>query len=336
VEPLVRESWNAESSLVCDRNAEEIARILGIGELDIPEWLRELLDKLEAVEGDRRTGDNAEQAAPSGPTPAIDEDQEDEPFDGEPVPYEHALGVEGHEVVPKPYLALMEQAMPYARRLIEELRIEGEGLSIEPSKRGGRLSMRQQVRDRDRPFLVEQEDGRGIATMTFRLVIDHSTSMMYQDRIVYAAQSAMMLHLAAVELEIPHEIVVTPDDIRIASLGSGEMGLAMIAGIDPALTGYEDTGLAVSVHGSELSARSEDVKLLLVVHDGMGNDYELLQNECRRLRDKVLILGLGIGMGETEAGLLRKQFGPDRYIHCALPEELPAKLGAVLRAVQGV
>ena len=72
------------------------------------------------------------------------------------------------------------------------------------------------------------------------------------------------------------------------------------------------------------------------VHDGMGNDHELLASECQRLRDKKLIPGVGIGMGEMETGLLKEQFGPDRYIHCATPEELPTKMGAILRAVRGV
>jgi len=40
-----------------------------------------------------------------------------------------------------------------------------------------------------------------------------------------------------------------------------------------------------------MAARREDIKLLLVVHDVMGNDHELLANECQRLRDTVLILG---------------------------------------------
>ena len=110
----------------------------------------------------------------------------------------------------------------------------------------------------------------------------------------------------------------------------------MIAGIMPSQSGYEDTGLAVSVHGKELLSRSEDIKLLMVIHDGMGNDYELLTRECQSLRNKLLILGIGLGMGETEAELLKEQFGPDRYIHCASPEELPQKIGTVLRSVRGV
>ena len=132
----------------------------------------------------------------------------------------------------------------------------------------------------------------------------------------------MLMHLAAKELSIPHEITIAPDDIRIANLESGEEALAMIAGILPAQTSWEDTGLAVSLHGNELAGRKEDVKLLIVIHDGMGNDHELLTKECKRLRDRVLIIGLGIGMEEMEADLLREQFAPDRYIFVLVSDQL--------------
>ena len=63
--------------------------------------------------------------------------------------------------------------------------------------------------------------------------------------------------MEAIELSIPHQIVVTPNDIRVTDLESGERGLALIAGIIPA-----QTGLAVSRHGGELASRPEDIKLL--------------------------------------------------------------------------
>ena len=334
IEPLVLEAWSADSSRVCDRNAEEIVRVLGIEEPDIPEWLKELLDRLEAVEGERGRGDTVEAAAPEG-GPFHESYGGGEPFDGEPVPCEHGAGTGTHVIDPKPYLELMEKVQPLVSRLVEELAVEDSVPPPEPSERGGRLSVRQYLRDPEQPFSLPGEERPDPPTLAARLVIDHSTSMNHGGRIEYAAQAAMLLHLAALELDVPHEIVVTPDDIRIADLDSGERGLALIAGIVPAQTGWEDTGLAVSIHGDELAARPEDVKLLLVVHDGMGNDHELLAKECRRLRSQVVILGVGIGMGDMEAGLLKEQFGPDRYIHCVSPEELPTKVGAVLRAVRG-
>jgi len=336
VEPLVLEAWTAESSLVCDRNAEEIVRILGLKEPDIPQWLKDLLDKLEAVEGERQAGDPAEPGAPVPDWARVGDGKEDPPFDGEPVPYEHGAGTESHTIEPKPYLELMEKVQPLVSRLVEELSIESALPPPEPAERGGRLSLRQYLQDADRPFISAPDEAPAPPALAFRVVIDHSTSMTYDGRMEYAAQASMLLHLAAVELAIPHQIVVTPDDIRLADLDSGELGLALIAGMVPAQTGWEDTGLAVSRHAGELIALDADIKLLLVVHDGMGNDHELLAKECLRLRDKVLILGIGLGMREMEAGLLKEQFGPDRYIHCALPEELPAKVGAILRSVRGV
>lgn len=135
--------------------------------------------------------------------------------------------------------------------------------------------------------------------------------MNHDGRIEYAAQAAMLLHLAAMELAIPHEKVVTPEDIRTAELDSEERDMALITGIIPAQTGWEDTGLAVSRHGDQFAPSPEDIKLLLVVHDGMGNDYELLTKECQRLRDKFIILVVGLGIGEMEFGLLKEQFGLD-------------------------
>ena len=58
----------------------------------------------------------------------------------------------------------------------------------------------------------------------------------------------------------------------------------------------------------------------------MGNDHELLAKECQRLLDNVIILRVGISLGEMEAALLKAQFGADRYIRCTLPEELPTKV----------
>jgi hypothetical protein len=336
VKPLVYDAWTAESSIICDRNAEELVSILGIKEPDIPEWLREFLKRLEAIEGERHPGDTAETADPQTEIPPDDGDGAGTPFDGEPVPYEHGAGSDEHVIEPQPYIALVEKAQPMVKRLVEELAVDHFQPPPEPSERGGRLDLRQYLRDPDRPFTLPQEERPAPPTLTFRVIIDHSSSMIFESRIEYAAQAAMLLHLAAVELAIPHEILITPDNIKVADLDSGELGLALIAGIVPALSGWEDTGLAVSRHGTELSARPEDIKLLLVIHDGMGNDHELLSRECERLRDQVLALGLGLGLGEMEAGLLKEQFGPDRYIHCASPEELPAKVGAILRAVWGV
>jgi hypothetical protein len=140
-----------------------------------------------------------------------------------------------------------------------------------------------------------------------------------------------------VELAIPHQVVVTLDDVPVADLESGELGLALIAGVGPAQTSWEDTGMAVSCHGTKLASGPEDIKLLLVIHDGMGSDRELLAKECQRLRGKILSLGGGIAVGEMEAELLKAQFSSAQICTSTAPRlrnfqirwETSSGLGAV-------
>lgn len=62
------------------------------------------------------------------------------------------------------------------------------------------------------------------------------------------AKAVMTLHLVCLELGIPHEVLVTPQVLKIAALDSGERGEALIAGLVPALCGYEDMGLAIKTY----------------------------------------------------------------------------------------
>lgn len=160
----------------------------------------------------------------------------------------------------------MGDVQTLAIKLLEELAVEKATSIPEPSERGGRLSGRQYIRDSDEPFLLPEEDWPAPPALALRLVIDHSTSMNHDGRIEHAAQAAMLLHLAAVESAIPRQIVVTPDDIRVADLDSGERGLALIASIIPAQTGCEDTGLAVFRHGASGRWNSVNCRVLPSLH----------------------------------------------------------------------
>ncbi len=62
VEPLVHQSWRAETSDVVERNAEEIVRILGLRDFEIPQWVKDILDMLGTMEGHRMSEDEAEKA----------------------------------------------------------------------------------------------------------------------------------------------------------------------------------------------------------------------------------------------------------------------------------
>lgn len=333
IEPLVQEAWQASNSEVVAGNAKKIVEILGLK--TIPPWLEKLLEKLGRLEGERAEGDKAEKGRPTSGKATGKPPSEELDFDGVPLPYDHPAGSGKFTIEPGPYLHLVEQVQPLVRELVEELSFEPRGGGIEPQRRGGRLSIRQAMQDPRHPFLVEEEERKKQPSLTFRVLIDHSTSMNYRERMHYAKLGAMVLHLVGVKLAIPHVIAVTPNDVRIADLESGERGLALLAGL-VGKTFWERIEVTIARHGEELLARREDARLILVIHDGFPDKFEEAQKVCRVLRGKVEVIGIGLDFDEGMASALKELFGQDRLILCATPQELPYKLGNLLRAIYGV
>src|SRR3990172_7349784 len=107
---------------------------------------------------------------------------------------------------------------PRAGELIEELALEPRGDEPEPAERGGKLSIRQYLRDRERPFLVRDEESREPPRLALRVVVDHSTSMNHRrsgrTRMESVAEGSMMLHLACTALGLDHQVAVTPQQVR--------------------------------------------------------------------------------------------------------------------------
>jgi len=73
-----------------------------------------------------------------------------EPFDGELLPEAHKAGSGQFPIEPQPYAELEERARPLARELIEELALEPVAGEPEPAERGGKLSVRQYLRETGR------------------------------------------------------------------------------------------------------------------------------------------------------------------------------------------
>jgi hypothetical protein len=341
VEPLVYEAWEAETSGVVDRNAEKIVHILGLKEFEIPEWVKDLLDKLGAVEGERTEDDKAEKGSGGfrGEGSGKESDEEPKPFDGEVPPNDRMEG-KGHEAIePKPYIELEERVKPLVQELIEELSWEESPKQLEPAERGGRLSIREYLRDKVHPFLAEEEEAKAPPTLALKVIIDHSTSLNYgshaKTRMEPIAEAVMTVHLVCLELGIPHEVLVTPQQLRIADLGSGERGKALIAGLVPALCGYEDMGLAIKTHAVPMVSYPQDIKLVLCLTDGACNDAGLGKEICRALWGKVAVIGILLDPDEQTKGYVTEMFGQDRVIACR-SQELPQKLGNILRAIRGI
>lgn len=339
VRPFVEKAWVAETSLEVDRIARRIVRILGLKEHQVPAWVVQSLDKCK---GHRRKGDPSEGKAPAPPKPFGPGDAasgRSEAFDGEPLPEGHKSGTGRFPIEPKPYADLEAKAMPLAKELIQELEIEPLNNEPEPAERGGKLSVRQYLRDRERPFLSPDEESRTPPALAVRVIIDHSTSMNHsragRTRMESVAEGAMVLHLACTALGIDHRVTVTPQQTDLADLDSGERGKALIAGLVPAQTGWEDIAVAIQRQGDDQLASPAAVRLALVLHDGYPNDGEKAKKLCRELRGKVEVIGVLLDPDEGTKNAMLDIFGPDRLIACK-SKDLPKKLAAMLRSVRGI
>ncbi|MCL4553353.1 MAG: hypothetical protein M1305_07375, partial [Candidatus Marsarchaeota archaeon] len=340
IEPLVYEAWQAETSELVDKNAEEIVRILGLRELDIPEWVKEILDRLGPTEGERAGEDQAEDGGkPESTEGNKDADDEPKAFDGDVPPNDKSEGKGREAIEPKPCIDLEERVKPLAQELIEELFWEEKPEQCSPAERGARLSVREYLRDRKHPFLTEEDATKAPPTIALKVIIDHSTSLNCgsggKTRMESIAEAVMTLHLVCLELAINHEILVTPQGLKIADLDSGERDKALIAGLVPALCGYEDMGLALKTHAVPMVSYAEDIKLVLCLTDGACNDADLGKQICLQLRGKVEIIGVLLDPDDHTLGYVSDMFGKDRTIACR-SQELPQKLGNILRAIRGI
>jgi len=303
--------------------------------------VKDILDKLGPVEGERVEGDKAEKGSREPRQSETDEEtnKEPKPFDGDIHPNDKREG-DGHGAIePQPYIELEEKVRPLVQELIDELSWEESPQQWESVERGGKLSLREYLRDRNHPFLAEEDQGKAPLTMALKVIIDHSTSLNHSSggktRMESIAEAVLALHLVCLELAIPHEVIVTPQALKIADLDSSERGKALIAGLVPALCGYEDMGLAIKTNAVSMSNNPEDIKLVLCLTDGACNDADLGRKTCLALRDKVEVIGVLLDPDDTTRGYVAAMFGEDRLVACR-SQELPQKLENILRAIRGV
>jgi hypothetical protein len=340
IEPLVMEAWEGQMSEVVNRNAEEIVRILGLKEPQIPEWVKNILSKLGSQQGKRSSDDNAEKIRQVEINSGVEDKENDsQPFDGEVPPNDCQVGKDLEALEPIPYIWLEQKVQGLVQELIEELRFEKTQNEWGSVEHGGKLVLREYLRDHTRPFISPEFESSKPPTMAVKVIVDHSTSLnrISKDitRIASITESVMMLHLVFNELNIRHEIIVTPQQIRIADNSSGERGKALIAGLIPAKCGWENMGLALKTHAMPMMAFHEDIKLVLCLTDGACNDAKMGKEICYRLRGKVDIIGILLDPDERTTGYVTAMFGQDRVITCN-SEKVPHRLGDIIRVIRGI
>jgi nitric oxide reductase activation protein len=130
-------------------------------------------------------------------------------------------------------------------------------------------------------------------------------------------------------------VAVTPQQTVLADLASGERGKALIAGMVPAQTGWEDIAVAIQRPSQDLLSSNAAIRLVFVLHDGYPNDGAKARELCRELRGKVEVIGVLLDPDEGTQKAMSDIFGLDRLVACR-SKELPKKLAAMLRSIRGV
>jgi nitric oxide reductase activation protein len=183
------------------------------------------------------------------------------------------------------------------------------------------------------------DQGKAPATLALKVIIDHSTSLNHSSRgktrIESIVEAAMTLHVVCLKLGVPHEVLVAPQALKTADLDSSERGKALIAGLVPALCGYEDMGLVIKTHAVPMAGYHQDIKLVLRLTDGACNDAESGKKVCHALKGTVEVIGILLDPDDLTRKYVAEMFGEDRVITCC-SEELPQKLGNILRAIWGL
>lgn len=330
VKPWVEEAWAASTSNEVVAIARKILKYLGIPEKEpLPEWLESLLVILDfpaegsdaPLVGTSRKGEGRE---PEG-----------EPDHGIPGRPDIENAGDGF-VEPMPYEDLVARATPLARRLVAELRVPKREARIVPVEYGGgRYSFRQECRTPDTPFLVREAPGPEAPRMALQILGDRSGSM-GRDRhpkITAARLGVMTLHLACLELNIPHAITLFDCNVLVREFGGDpQVTKALIAGWQ-GVTSLERVTRALEARGPVLEKRPEPIKVMMVIHDG----YPVASGDPEGIRiwqedhPHIITIGVYLGSAKDEIEAMRGLF---KRLVVAPPNEFPTKLGNLLRSLR--
>jgi len=185
-------------------------------------------------------------------------------------------------VTPRPFVELEEQAQPLARRLVARLKRPQPQGGLEFRQMGRRVRGRDVLRRPWTPFRSQTAPGLDVPPMAIQVFADQSGSMGDErsPKLRAARLGVMVLHLACLELEIPHAISLFDDEVLLKDFqDEDEMTRALIAGW-VGHTGEEHIDRLLEERGPRLLDRPEPLRLMVVVHDG----YPVVDGESDRIR----------------------------------------------------
>lgn len=173
------------------------------------------------------------------------------------------------DIVASPYVGYLPEVAPIAAEIIRELRAEGPKAVSGPSESAGRFRARYYVRDSSRPFAAQKFQGLSVPKMALTLILDRSGSM--EGIVEELKMMAMAISQACETLQIPLSIWALEGQVHIKHFDEhGPQVLAKLAGIHAETLTRTMPTIRDAV--AELKSRPEELKQIVLVHDGMPSD----------------------------------------------------------------
>jgi hypothetical protein len=246
---------------------------------------------------------------------------------------------------PAPYGLIEEKAIPLAKQLSESLvRPEPES-RVGPHDWKGRFSARQDLRTPETPNVHHTLVGESGKNTTLMILVDRSGSMCGFDDAVRLA--LMTCYLAAIKIKVAVGVIFfgaenDRENELVFMLGpiseiENEAVLAGIAGFH-GTTGAEFLDWGLQLARKELLTRPEELKRLIVIHDGQpvykgdkGNDFAMSLATLKSLPAQgITPIGVYLGSSESDINQLHKLF---EHLVVTNGNELPHKLGNMLSSL---
>ena len=241
---------------------------------------------------------------------------------------------DGVDIVPAPYGDVVAEMVSVAHLLAEELKVPEPKAYIVPHEYRGRYSYRQEQRTPDTPNLARIQLGYRVPGSAWSIVVDRSGSI--NTMLKPLQQGLMAIHLALEELALSHRIAALEGNALLKDFGdTSPVPRALIAGLQGATTSQVMPTLCPMFEA--LMARPEEIKVLLLLHDGLAHDPDPLASWAREARclPGFFFWGIYLGSNPQEEAAMKGLLGADRLIAC-WPAELPLKFGNVLWAFRPV
>ena len=206
---------------------------------------------------------------------------------------------------------LYKKAAAIAEVFKKELKTEDPHASKGASMYPGRFKARYFLRNEQKPFSQEKFHGIKKPQMALTLILDRSTSMdgMINDLRIMT----MAIYLACESLKIPLDIWVLEGEVHLKKFDEwGPHVLAKIAGISP--TGGTKMMPTLSAATKDLRSRPEELKQIIMIHDGGPHDREYVIQWRKELKQIGLYCMYIVNGSYKGAHMERKNVSMDELV----------------------